>query len=44
MRLPNDFAIGDGTARRVAQQISRSPGLPDIDSAYRILNENGFPV
>lgn len=43
MRLPNDFAIGDGTARRVAQQISRSADTPDVDSAYRILNENGFP-
>ena len=43
MRLPNDFAIGDNTARRVAQQISRSTDLPDADSAYRILNENGFP-
>jgi hypothetical protein len=43
MRLNNDFTIGEGTARRVAQQISRSTELPDTDSAFRILNENGFP-
>lgn len=42
MRLNNDFTIGEGTARRVAQQISRSTELPDVDSAFRILNENGF--
>jgi hypothetical protein len=43
MRLQSDFTIGENTARRVAQTISRSPNLPDADSAYRILNENGFP-
>jgi hypothetical protein len=42
MRLNNDFSIGENTARRVAQQISRSTTLPDADSAYRTLNSNGF--
>jgi hypothetical protein len=43
MRLPNDYAIGDTTAQRIAQRLTRSSTLPDIDSAYRVLNQNGFP-
>ena len=43
MRLNTNFTIGDNTARRIAQSLSRSTDLPDVDTAYRILNENGFP-
>lgn len=43
MRLQSDFTIGENTARRVAQTITRSADLPDADTAYRVLNENGFP-
>jgi hypothetical protein len=43
MQLRNDYTIGENTARRIAQQITRSPNLPDVDSAFRVLNQNGFP-
>lgn len=43
MDLKNDFLVSENTARRVAQQLTRSPQLPDADSAYRILNNSGFP-
>lgn len=43
MDLKSDFTIGENTARRVAQTITRSADLPDVDTAYRVLNENGFP-
>lgn len=42
MRLQNDYAIGDNTAQRIAQRLTRSTTLPDVDSAYRVLNQNGF--
>ena len=42
MQQRANYSIGDNTARRIAQQITRSPELPDIDSAYRVLNSNGF--
>jgi hypothetical protein len=42
MDLRNPFTIGDNTARRVAQQLTRNPDLPDVDTAYRVLKENGF--
>lgn len=43
MRQRGDFTIGDNTARRIAQTISRSADLPTTENAYRILNQNGFP-
>ena len=43
MKLRSDYTIGENTARRVAQQITRSPDLPDADAAFRVLNNNGFP-
>jgi len=42
MQQRANYSIGDNTARRIAQQITRSPELPDVDSAYRVLNSNGF--
>lgn len=42
MKLNTSFSIGDNTARRIAQQLTRSTDLPDLDSSYRILTENGF--
>jgi hypothetical protein len=43
MKLRSDYTIGENTARRIAQQITRSPDLPDADTAFRVLNNNGFP-
>lgn len=42
-QLKTDYSIGDNTARRIAQQITRSTALPDTDSAFRVLQQNGFP-
>jgi hypothetical protein len=43
MRQSGDFRVSDNTARRVAQQITRSADLPSADDAFRILQTNGLP-
>ena len=44
MELRTSFTISDNTARRIAQEISRSAELPDVDAAFSILQSNGFPM
>jgi len=37
------YVVGENTARRVAQQITRTTSLPTTENAFQILNQNGFP-
>ena len=37
------YIVGEGTAKRVAQTITRSSTTPTTEAAFKILNTNGFP-
>lgn len=37
------YVVSEGTARRVAQQITRTTTQPTTETAFQILNQNGFP-
>ena len=37
------YVVSDGTAKRIAQTITRSTTTPTSEQAFKILNTNGFP-
>lgn len=37
------YVVADGTAKRIAQTITRSTTTPTSEQAFKILNTNGFP-